>query len=301
VVYGMMRASVFTSAARSRRRAPIDWKSWLEIIGLAGTFLAVVVGFYAHTNRYISPRSGLGYALGITGGSLMLLLLIYPLRKRVPGLSSIGSVKSWFRFHMILGIAGPLLVLYHSNFSLGATNSNVALICMLVVSGSGIVGRYFYTKIHRGLYGRAESLESLKAQAEALRGSGINNAVLPELHDRLDRGEKRLRALPSGGLAILFTPAASALLYRIEMLKAHSYIDRRLRAVVAAKQLTAKHRLPLRNAATRYSDRRLLGARRIAEFRSYEQLFSLWHLLHLPLFFMMLIAGIVHVFAVHLY
>jgi hypothetical protein len=41
--------------------------------------------------------------------------------------------------------------------------------------------------------------------------------------------------------------------------------------------------------------------RRVAELGTYERLFAFWHLLHLPLFFMLLVAGIVHVVAVHLY
>jgi hypothetical protein len=40
---------------------------------------------------------------------------------------------------------------------------------------------------------------------------------------------------------------------------------------------------------------------RVAELDSYERLFALWHVLHLPLFFMLLVAGIAHVIAVHLY
>jgi hypothetical protein len=297
----MMRESVFTAAAKTAPRVRLDWKGWFEAVGLVVTIIALVVGFYAHTSQYISPRTGLGYALGITGGSLMLILAIYPLRKRIRGLAAVGSVKAWFRFHMILGVAGPLLVLYHSNFSMGATNSNVALICMLLVSGSGFIGRYFYAKIHKGLYGRSETLEELKAQAEALRGTGVNNAVMPDLHDRLELAERKLVGLPSGGFAFMTTPAIAALRYRIEIARAHRYIDRRLSEVIRNKQLALKHRVPLRNAAVRYSDRRLFGARRIAEFKSYERLFSMWHLLHLPLFFMMLISGIVHVFAVHLY
>jgi hypothetical protein len=38
-----------------------------------------------------------------------------------------------------------------------------------------------------------------------------------------------------------------------------------------------------------------------AELTFYERLFALWHVLHLPLFFLMLMAGIVHVWAVHHY
>ena len=104
--------------------------------------VALLWGFNAHLDHYLAPDRGLGYALGIIGGSLMLVLLIYPARKRIEWLNVIGGVPIWYRAHMTLGIVGPLLVLFHSNFSLGATNSNVALFCMLAVSGSGLIGRY---------------------------------------------------------------------------------------------------------------------------------------------------------------
>jgi hypothetical protein len=38
-----------------------------------------------------------------------------------------------------------------------------------------------------------------------------------------------------------------------------------------------------------------------AQFSAYERLFSLWHALHIPLFVMLLLTGILHVVAVHLY
>ena len=33
----------------------------------------------------------------------------------------------------------------------------------------------------------------------------------------------------------------------------------------------------------------------------YDKLFAMWHLLHLPLYFLLIVTGIVHVVAVHLY
>ena len=39
----------------------------------------------------------------------------------------------------------------------------------------------------------------------------------------------------------------------------------------------------------------------LAEFQAYERLFSLWHALHLPLIFMLLVAAVVHIVAVHVY
>jgi hypothetical protein len=48
-------------------------------------------------------------------------------------------------------------------------------------------------------------------------------------------------------------------------------------------------------------NRYTLALRRAAAFKLYERLFSLWHILHLPLFIMMIITAVIHIFAVHLY
>ena len=136
------------------RRKPLPAAFWFALFVVALLYF----GMYFPTARYISPQHGLGYALGITGGSMMLLLLLYPLRKRVRWLNFMGKMTLWFRAHMVMGVLGPVLVLFHANFRSGATNSNVALACMLVVSGSGLFGRYFYTKIHHGLYGTRATL-----------------------------------------------------------------------------------------------------------------------------------------------
>ena len=66
-------------------------------------------------------------------------------------------------------------------------------------------------------------------------------------------------------------------------------------AVVEAEQRR------LRASAGAYIDRRLTATRRLAEFEGYERLFSLWHALHIPLIFMLIIAAVIHVIAVNVY
>lgn len=73
-------------------------------------------------------------------------------------------MKFWFALHMFLGIAGPALVLFHSTFRIGSLNAAIALGCMVLVAASGIVGRFIYRKIHRGLYGSRASLRELEAE-----------------------------------------------------------------------------------------------------------------------------------------
>jgi hypothetical protein len=50
-----------------------------------------------------------------------------------------------------------------------------------------------------------------------------------------------------------------------------------------------------------YISRRLQATREAAEFRVYERLFAAWRILHVPLFLVLIAAGIVHVISVHVY
>ena len=92
-----------------------------------GTTIAVAlyVGWIDRDEGHLTPETGTGYWLGIVGASMMLLLLFYPLRKRFRILRHLGKIPDWFRLHMVLGILGPTLILFHGNFKLGSLNSNV--------------------------------------------------------------------------------------------------------------------------------------------------------------------------------
>lgn len=268
----------------------------------AVTALLLWVGFTTQTERYISPTRGFGYALGIIGGSLMLLLLVYSLRKRWSWLSFLGSTPAWFRFHMVLGILGPLCILYHSNFSTGATNSNVALFAMLAVAGSGVIGRYFYAHVHYGLYGRKLELGDLRAGADNLRGLSGNMSFLPELVGRIEASEQRLlNTGPHFALLGFLKPPVVALATVRERWRLHRYLRRALKAGARSSAVLAAERRRLARAARSYIDRRLAATKRVAEFSGYERLFSLWHALHIPLIFMLIIAAVIHVIAVNVY
>jgi hypothetical protein len=292
------RPARFVPAARPEERRRITPAGLFAIFAI----IALYLGWRLPTERYITPERGLGYALGITGGSLMLVLFLYSARKHFRWLSFLGPVAGWFRFHMVLGILGPLCILYHSNFSLGAANSNVALFCMLTVAGSGLIGRYIYSRIHLGLYGRKVSLGDLRDGADGLRALSGTVSFLPELVTRLEASEQKLLAtgphLPVLGFAKPVFVATNAFVSRWRL---RSYVRSALRAAARTSPTIAAQRKRLRKAAAAYIDKRLVATRRVAEFQAYERLFSLWHALHLPLIFMMVIAAVVHIVAVHVY
>jgi len=296
-------SSASTAAGAPRKQEPAKPRR-LTAAGVFAvlTIVALYVGWRLPTERYITPERGAGYALGIIGGSMMLLLFLYSARKRFRWLGFLGAVAGWFRFHMVLGILGPLCILYHSNFSLGAANSNVALFSMLTVAGSGLVGRYIYSRIHLGLYGRKTSLGELRDGAEGLRAHTGTVSFLPELVARLDSAEQRLLAtgphLPFFGFA---KPIFVACIAMVAKWRLRAYVRTALRAAARTSPSVAEHKRRLRKLAGAYIDQRLAATRRVAEFQAYERLFSLWHALHLPLIFMLIVAAVVHIVAVHVY
>src|SRR5947209_14459108 len=114
---------------------------------------------------YFKPGDDIGYWIGVVGASMMLLLLSYPLRKYFRFMQRLGKIKWWFIVHMTLGIVGPLLILLHSTFHLRSLNASVALFSMLIVAGSGVVGRFLYLRIHRDLQGKRSNLAELQRRA----------------------------------------------------------------------------------------------------------------------------------------
>jgi hypothetical protein len=264
--------------------------------------LSIVVGWLLSDLDFITPKEGIGYWLGITGGTVMLFLLLYPLRKRVRFLHRLGSTKRWFQAHMILGLVGPLLILYHCNFQLGSFNSQVALYCMLIVAGSGIVGRHFYAAIHRGLYGRKTSLEELQTElaVSVEKSHGLAN-LMPKLVARLDRlsaelqGDEITRSLGVGrSLKWTFT-------HVVQRWSLMWTARRELRVATITSDAVARDYKRLYRTTSRYIRDYTNVMGRVAQFTFYERLFALWHVLHLPMFFMMVLSALVHVLAVHMY
>jgi hypothetical protein len=260
----------------------------------------IFVGMNADLGRFITPETGMGYILGIVGGSMMILLLIYPARKRIPSLAPIGSVKAWFQIHMVLGLLGPLLVLFHANFRTGATNSNVALYCMLTVSGSGLIGRYFYSRIHTQMAGSQESLADLRGQIARLQMVSATLAFVPDFAERISTLEAVMTARLQSVPGLLRPPVVLIRAWKAR-LRMYAHLRRSAQAYALLNNVPANRQGRELQAARELARRHIDAVRRVTELTTYEKLFSLWHLLHLPLFFMLLVAGIAHVVAVHVY
>ena len=268
------------------------------------TLLAVltVAGWLLRDVGLVNPSYGLGYWLGIIGGLLMLVLLFYPMVKKAALSRSLGLARHWFRVHLIFGLVGPILILYHCNFQVDAFNSKFALYCMLAVAISGIVGKYIYARIHKGLYGNRASMDELRKELTLALEKGDGLAVwmpnfVKELHKLFDelQGDEITNSIN----------LRRSLVWSIKPLFVRLRLYRLIQVETAfrAKQsdVIGKNIKGLRRSANGYAGKYVRLMRRVAQFSFYERLFSLWHLFHLPLFFLLVISASFHVLAVHMY
>lgn len=287
-------------AAEQQDDARSTLRGELRAYALIAVFL--LAGWLVRDLGLITPKYGTGYWLGIIGASLMLSLLLYPLRKKVRFLHRFGSTRRWFRMHMILGLLGPLLVLYHCNFRLGSFNSRVALYCMLLVAVSGIVGRHFYAAIHRGLYGRKLTLGELQGDlADSAEKSHGLATLMPRLVAKLDRLSHELqgdRITNSMGIRRSLKWLFTRFFIRLSLLWT---ARRELRLAAVRYEVVARDQKRLRRTTSRFVGDYTRLMTRVAKFTVYERLFAVWHVLHLPIFFVMVLSALVHVLAVHMY
>ncbi len=251
------------------------------------------IGWQERDEYWLNAEKGWGYALGIIGGSLMLLLLLYPLRKHWKFTRQWFAIHHWFRIHMILGIVGPVLILFHSNFQFGSLNSSIALICMLLVSSSGLVGRYAYQKIHRGLYGKQIEFSELKKFFDESKQHFLQSALLtPELLSQLTRIESHINQ------------RKPSLFRAYKSFKETSRIQKKLRLktrLEARKLLKNKVMLKSFTIEAKHLQTGISYLNKMANYAVFARVFSMWHLFHLPIFFMMLASAIVHIVVVHMY
>jgi hypothetical protein len=284
----------------SLTRKPFRFVTWNKAFALAVIGL-LVLGWNWRDEYLYTAEEGLGYSFGILGASCMLLLLMYPLKKRRSRLPLLFSTKTWFKIHMTLGIVGPLLILFHCNFSLGAINSNITLTAMGLMVLSGLIGRFIYSHIHYSLFGKKMAIQELfkerQSMHEQLDRDGLPDSIL--LND-LYAYEKEVlarRGLRGNLINAIVLGTTSSWRY-------HRLVGK-LKTLAQSKDqlqgMTSRERKAYYLSTKRHIKSYIQTIKRIATLAFYERLFGWWHILHVPIFFMLVLTAIAHVYAVHTY
>ena len=272
----------------------ISWKIYIKriLLGFIVVCISVIGWIVAHGDYYQSGK-GLGYNLGLAGGLMVLTLLLYSARKHIGFMRKLGKLKYWFSIHMMLGIVGPVLIIFHTNFKLGSVNASIAFYCMVLVASSGVIGRFVYTKIHKGLYGSKTNLKEVRGQLEGDKENVKTKlGQYPKVLKIMYRFEKEAlegkRNFIQGILYFLSFDVRRVLLQR----KCKKYILRHTKGERKEEYADA-----LAQLVSHY----LEHVQTVAQFKKFEQIFSAWHVLHIPLMFMMVATAIFHVIWVHMY
>ena len=145
--------------------------------------IALIVGVAAYGFDYyfapagerpFSPKHALlrssgplGLALGILGTLFFLVIFLYPIRKSFAWLRTRGNTRHWLDFHVLLGLTAPFIIVLHAAFKFGGL-AGMAFWIMLLVSISGVVGRYLYSKIPRRLNAAELSLQEARDEQARL-------------------------------------------------------------------------------------------------------------------------------------
>ena len=287
-----------TRSCVRRARGARTRESLLLVLVLAAT---IAVGYGARHAPF-TPGSMLGYWIGVAGGMAMLLLFLYPLRKRWRIAARWGRTRWWFRVHMIFGVAGPLLVVLHSTLRLRSVNATVAFTAMALVAASGLVGRYLYGRIHHGLYGRRASLAEFRAEA-GLGSAEVRSklAFAPLVETRLERFAAYADRVGRDGLKRpwrFFLLGFSGWLERTRSSREIArLLEKRAREEAWTQSKLSRRIRVERGLVAQY----VRAVQRLAQFTVFERLFSWWHVLHVPLVYMLVLCAIAHVIAVHMY
>jgi hypothetical protein len=159
---------------------------------------------------------------------------------------------------------------------------------MMIVAGSGIVGRWLYQQFPRTTRDKEMSLEDMRTdQAEARARLETEFRLSPRALAEVDAvAERSVRAIGHGALA----------LPRLLL----DDVARPFRLAALRRRLLAERRLP-RSEAHALLDllrRRVAAERRIAFLATFRRFFTYWHVTHLVFFVAMLATLVLHVASV---
>ena len=288
-------APVPADVARRRRH-----RLWIMLGGAAGILATIALlvnglSYYmlSAEARVVSPKhaalrpSGtIGNALGVVGAVLLLLMYLYPLRKKWKWLSKKGKTKHWLDYHILMGLVGPVLITFHSSFKLRGV-AGFAYWSMIAVVISGIVGRYLYSRIPRKL----DAVEMSVEEAEQLCASLARQIRAQNVLS--DEDLHALLALPSLD-EVRSMPLGKALMVIVALDLRRAWTMWRLRWKAGAH--TIGHADV--NQALRAIRKQASLSKDALFLAKVRRMFRLWHVIHRPFSYSLAILAMLHILVV---
>lgn len=165
------------------------YESLTEMFFPANSILSFVhrLGYMKSYPILYEPSKGIWHPIGWTGSAMMVVMMLYSVRKRVGALNRLGSMRHWLSAHMFFGIMGPILVTFHTTFKFHGLVAT-SFWCMLVTMVFGVLGRYIYVQIPRSINGTelgVKEIEGSVADLDTEIGRKLKKANIANLLNEL--------------------------------------------------------------------------------------------------------------------
>ncbi|MBI5543696.1 MAG: NAD(P)-binding domain-containing protein [Deltaproteobacteria bacterium] len=171
--------------ADERRRRRLAWL--LGMLGVATVSILALKGWDYYLlhgvqrlksagHVALKPAGSWGHGVGLVATAFMLSNFLYALRKRLGLLKGRTTIRTWLTFHMFVGFMSPLVILFHAAFQANNVLALGTLASLVVVVGTGVIGRFVYGLVPSE--GDA-ALEPADVLAEIERARGQVEAALP--------------------------------------------------------------------------------------------------------------------------
>ena len=148
---------------------------------------------FHHLHSLLRPSGYIGLPLGILGTALILVSLLYLVRKHRASWRSRGSLAHWMGFHIFTGLLGPIFVVFHAAFVPYSAFGILASASMAVVLCTGILGKFIYVRCPRSLEGRELEFEVVRRRLVVYRQKLIGLGINPKIIDLDARSAGRRR------------------------------------------------------------------------------------------------------------
>lgn len=258
--------------------ATVGWLAWS---GRAYYATALVDRPHHPLHWALKPGGSRGLALGITGASMMVVMMAYPLRKRIGFLANFGRLSLWLDIHIFLGIVGPLLIVLHTSFKVQGLVA-VAFWSMIAVALSGFLGRFLYLQLPRTAAGDELTLaEALDLDAELTESLRQQFRLTPEEIAELETLASAGFGADQSLAAVLLQLPLARLSFRVRLARFRHHIRRVPAPLLARFAQVARQKALLRQ--------------RLALWGRLRELFHYWHVIHKPFAVLLYLFMTVHV------
>lgn len=270
------------------------------LLYLSGFIVATALSWLVISNTNFLTNSDFSYNAGLVGGFLMLCSIFYAMFKRIKFIYAMGHNETWFYAHLICGVLGTMIVIFHTTFQIKSINSAVALTCLGLVIVSGIFGRYIGTLL-------AFQMQKIYERIGPQEISLINS--LARYRQTTDKkvkcGISRLLAIGLGNQKRWYTKAIDFIKLPCYALSLHYKLSKSLKTTY--KAIAREKGWDRKEFKEHLSETRMLTRGYVKNIfllgftQMVSDLFVHWRTIHTSVLYLLTLTAVGHIVAIHMY